>query len=552
MSQLSITEEYARSTVIALLEDGNKRGAAKILWPWIVPNPYRGQIYDDLDAHDFVAIMGHGSASKTFTCVEYFLLDWWTDPQNTALVITSDTLGSMDRRIWSDVKTLWSKTAITMPGVLIDSKRMIVYNHMDKKNAIAGMAAEHSDSQTKIQGLHCKNIRFIIDEADNPYSQSIWMALSNLGTSGNMKGVALANPVNRQSEFGQHAEPVNGWTSLNHAVDSAWMSKKKWWTRWFDGLRSPNIVAEKDEFPFLLTKKGVQDVREGKGETSLEWWSYIRGMYSPQGDQRTIFSPDILVSCRKPLVWYTTTQPIAACDPALEEGGDNCVLGLGIMGHLAHDIKKVGFKLEKSIKIHRKDMSVPASIDKANQIIAICKQHGVEPDHFAIDCTGEGRAVSDHIKFAWNPGKTAPTLDLRFGQGATEQTLTTDSTKKACELYDRFVSELWYGAREWCKLGLVWIPEGLPQELTVDLESRLYGLVGGKDLISIETKREYKKRTKLLSPDHGDMFCVLAYLVRYLARNFKPGLIATPIVKNSLARFKKLGYVGNASYGVKA
>lgn len=544
-----MSEEEVFTWVNASLKQGLKQQVALVLWPWLVQNEWRRRIYAALDAHDYVAIMGHGSASKTFTATEWFLLDWWTEPESTALAITSDTLGSMDRRIWSDIKTLWSKTAIRMPGILIDSKRMIVYSQLDKKNAIAGMAAEDKDSQTKIQGLHTKRVRVIIDEADNKDSQSIWKALSNLSTSGHFKVCALANPANRQSEFGQHCEPPDGWASINPEVDMEWKSKAGWQVLRLDGLNSPNVTAGYDKFPFLLTRKAIEEIREKKGVNSLEWWTYVRAMYSPQGDARTIFTPALLLACRKPLTWYAQTEPIATCDPALEEDGDSCVLSLGLCGRLAEDTKKWGLKLEEQIKIFRKDLSLPASMDKGNQILKILKEKGVSPDHFAIDCTGEGLSISDHIKTAWEPGKVVPTVAVRFGQGATEMLITTEHTKKAFEIYDRFVTELWYGAREWAQLGLVWMADGLPRELTTDLESREYSLDGAKDLISIETKRIYKKRTKLPSCDHGDSFTLMPYLVRLIATGFKPGRFVRE-KGDALASFKKKSYVFNASYGV--
>jgi len=97
-------------------------------------------------------------------------------------VITSDTVPSMDRRIWADFKALWSKSRCKLNGTgeILDSKRMIRRSINDGKNAIHAIAAESDDAQSKIQGLHTKRIRVIIDEADNRYSSSIWAAISNL------------------------------------------------------------------------------------------------------------------------------------------------------------------------------------------------------------------------------------------------------------------------------------------------------------------------------------------------------------------------------------
>lgn len=543
-----VDELELRTYIFELLYAGKKKQASKLIWPWIEPNEWRDKIYDHLESSSHCAIMGHGSAAKTFTSCEWFLLDWWTDPQNTALMITSDTIPAMERRVWSDMKRLWSQTSIPMPGILVDSKRMILYSHLDKKNAIAGVAAEDKDSQTKIQGLHTKRVRVIIDEADNKDSQSVWKAISNLETSGDLKVVALANPSNRMSEFGRHCEPIGGWGS---ELGNRWVSKAGWATLRLNGLESPNLVAGYDKFPFLLTNKAVESIRTKLGTNHPEWFSFVLGTYSPLGDTRTIFSPDILLNCRKPIVWYAETQPIAACDPALEEGGDSCVLALGRMGRLAADYKKTGIQVQKMFPIQQRDPRKPATIDKGDQIIEHLKAHGVEPDHFSIDCTGEGRGISDYIKYAWKPGQTVPTLDVRFGGSPTEMTTTTEDRKPANERFDRFVSELCYVAREWSKLGLVWVPEGISEELPRDAESRLYELIGAKGLISVETKRAMKKRG-LRSPDYFDCYCLLIHLARTLAANtgFKPGIFAKPQGLGMMDRLKKKAYVGNPTYGV--
>lgn len=549
-SQETIDELELYVFIQKLLDAGRKKEASRLIWPWIQPNEWRDKIYDHLEAHPYCAIMGHGSAAKTFTSCEWFLMDWWTHPQITALIITSDTIPAMERRIWSDIKRLWSQTSVPMPGHLIDSKRMIVHDHMDKKNAIAGIAAEDKDSQTKIQGLHTHRVRVIIDEADNKDSQSVWKALSNLKTSGDLKVVALANPSNRMSEFGRHCEPVSGWGSVNVETDTSWESKAGWHVLRLDGLRSPNVVAGYDKFPFLLLNSAVTDIREKKGIHDLEWWTYIRAMYSPLGDARTIFSPDILVNCRKPLTWYADTQPIASCDPALEEGGDACVMTLGRMGRLAADSKKTILKIERMFPILQRDPRKPATIDKGDQIIEHLKAHGVEPDRFAIDCTGEGRGISDYIKFAWHQGQTVPTMDVRFGGDPTDMSITSEDTRKASDRFDRFVSELWYVAREWCKLGLVWVPDGTCYDLPRDLESRLYTLRGAEGKISIEPKKDMKKRG-LKSPDYGDAFCLLIHLARTLAAGFKPGIFKTRTAMPLRQRLKRHEYVGTANYGVE-
>lgn len=502
-----MTQREYMAYILLCLADNDKRKAGRLIWPWMVQNEWTARIWAALDAHPFLCIMGHGSASKSFTAGAWMLLDWWSDMQNTAVIVTSDTIASMSRRIWSDLKLLHSKSHIPMPGILIDSRRMIKHNAIDEKNAIAGIAAEADDAQTKVQGIHTKRVRVIIDEADNRLSGSIWSAISNLETSGEVRVVALANPADRSGHFGRHCEPVDGWSSVNSETDFEWEGKLGWHVLRLDGLQSPNIASKTDRFPFLLTNHGLEAIREKNGEKSPQWWTYVRGWFPPEGAASIIFNQEILAKIpAQPFTWHARRIPIAACDPAFE-GGDACILVLGYAGRLAADPKKTVISATRFIRIQRKNTKVPITIDFAVQIIAHCKAHGVKPENFAVDSTGNALGLSDYIKHTWG----AETLAVTFGQAPTNLKITQEDSLRAADRFDRFVSELWYAAREWMKLGLIHVEHPIPSELTFQLESRTYDLRQQK--IRVETKLEMKERG-LESPDFGDAFCLLVHLVR--------------------------------------
>lgn len=513
----------------------------------MVQNEWTEKVWAAMENHPYVCIMGHGSASKSFTAAAWSLLEWWSYINTTAVIVTSDTIASMSRRIWSDLKLLHSRTHIPMPGILIDSRRILKNSAIDEKNAIAGIAAESDDAQSKIQGIHTQRIRVIIDEADNRLSGSIWSAISNLATSGDLRVVALANPVDRSGHFGRHCEPVGGWSEINPESDFEWEGKLGWHVLRLDGLRSPNIVAKQEKFPFLLTNKGLESIREKDGEKSPQWWTYVRGWFPPEGAASVIFNQEVLSRIPKdPFVWHSTKVPIAACDPAFE-GGDACVLILGYTGRLASDPKKSIISAHRFIRIQRKNTAVPITIDFAEQIIAHCKKHGVKPGNFTIDCTGNALGLSDYIKHTWSH----ETLAVNFGGAPTSMKLTAEDTARAVDRFDRFVSELWYACREWMKLGLFHVEHPIPPELLFQLESRTYDMRGQK--IRIESKIEMKERG-LDSPDFGDALCLLCHLVRVRAEiAYTPAQLAQSEVdkKDPLKKLRKKAFSFRQSYGLK-
>lgn len=538
--ELQSKVQHAVATFIA---SGDKKSAAKLLWPWLTENEQTDKIWACLDKYSYLAIMGHASASKTFTCAAWFLLHWWENCKETAILVTSDTIASMNRRVWSDIKILLSKTSVPMPGLLVDSKRMIKHSQADDKNAIAGIAAESDDAQSKIQGVHTKQIGLLIDEADNKLSKSIWGAMSNLGASGEIKAVALANPVDRIGDFGKNCEPAEGWGSINPESDFEWESRTGWHVLRLDGLRSPNIILGEDKYPFLLTNKGLEDIRKQKGENSLEWWCYVRAWYPPMGTNTSVFTQEIIQKSRGKHIWYGATTKIASCDPAFE-GGDDCVLMLGTMGRLAENPKRTGFVLDKEIIIKRKDTAKPVTIDFGDQIIKILDDEDVEGKNFAIDCTGNALGMSDYIQHARKQAHIA----VNFGGSPTDMLITGEDSKKASERYDRFVTELWYSTREWMKLGLFKIPR-LSRSLEIQLESRLYDLIGAQRKIRVQTKEEMKKNG-FGSPDFGDTACLLCHVVRTRSDTPTPSLFEKKQY-NPMKRFQRQAFNFRQDYGVK-
>lgn len=546
-----ITKQEYAGIFITFLADNNYRAAAAMAWPWFEQNDQTDKIWAAIEKHDKLCIIGHGSASKTFTASVWYLLDWIAYARTTALLLTSSTVDSMKRRIWADFKTLWTKSKVdlSMVGQILESNRMIRQSIHEGKAAVHTVAAESDNAATKIQGLHMPRVRLIFDEADNPYSSSIWPSVTNLETSGHFKGIALANPVDRNSEFGMHVEPVNGWDSVNPEVDFEWEGKLGWHVLRLDGLQSPNILLGEDKYPYLLTNKAVLSTRDNKGTNSPEWWTMIRAWYPPEGLSSCIFPSGLVANCNKPIVWYTTVTKIAFLDPAFE-GGDSCVLSIGVMGRVASNPERTAVEMSKQITIKRKDMSKSLAFDYADQIADILKQEGVQDHNFGVDTTGTQSAFCDVL--CEKIGKNI--MRVNFGGGATNRKVTNEDSVTANERYKNFVTELWFVGREWMRLGLVYI-KSPSRDLRIQLESRLYELKGkdaksGRQLVQAEPKKDMKSRG-LTSPDEGDSFCGLIHVARTRAQGFVPGSFRDQTTEGAKKFFTKNASVWTMNYGVE-
>jgi hypothetical protein len=381
----------------------------------------------------------------------------------------------------------------------------------------------------------------MVDEADNKYSRSIWKAISNLGSSGELKVVALANPIDRSSEFGRHCEPIDGWSSINPDADYEWDSRMGYRVLRLDALRNPNLVLGYDKYPYMAGNKYVNEIRVNEGEHSLDWWCFVRAWYAPEGSIQRIFSPDVIEKACQPFTFYTHVTPCGACDPAFE-GGDDCVVLFGQMGRLDDNVK-FGLRVNEYIKIKRKDVTKPVTIDFGDQIIQLCKDRSIDPLNFCLDSTGNALGLSDYIRHTWSHS----VLPVTFGGSPTKMHITGNDSKVAEDRFDRFVSELWYVAREWCKSGLVWIRDA-PRDLKAQLEGRLYELMPASQKIKVESKERMKKRG-LDSPDYGDALCLLVHLVRTRSQGYIPSF--NPGKKqDKLRAFRKNASDWEQTYGV--
>lgn len=537
-----------RSFVCAFLAAGDKKKAARLLWPQIVQNEQSDLIFDRLEREPFMCVMGHASASKTFTAAQWFLLDWWSYPGKTATMVTSDTIASLSRRVWNDILQLFLSTKVDMPGVVNKTKRMIQYRENDEKHAIACLAAEARDSQSKIQGVHTERMRVLIDEADNKFSNSIWSAIANLGASGDLKVAALANPEDQTSEFAQYAEPTDGWSSINADRDLEWKSRKKYHVLRLDGARSPNVLAKKDIYPFLLTLKGVKEIEDKNGEESIEWWKYYRAMYAPTSATNTFFTQALLDRCvNQKLVWYSSIQTFGGLDVSFGlEGGDKCVLCVTHVGRVADDPSSLGIRVRKFHILKRTRFEMTVTEDIASQALRIMEDEGLDAANLAIDVGGaNGQGVADYIQM-----KTERTpIGVNSGESASEIKILPEDRRLPVERYTNMATELWAAASQWAGVGRIEIADA-PRDFVIQILARRYHNAG-KGKIGIESKKKMSDpRRGLKSPDEADSFCLAIHAVRMKMSGLSPSHDRVRVEANRKSRKLRVRTtIYNQTYG---
>lgn len=485
------------------------KNAANLIWPEIIWNPWLERQLESLCENDWVSWTGCAASGKTYASSIYALIWWLSDPTHSSVILSSTTAKMIRKRAWANIQQLWRTSNGQFPGNMVDSKTTLQATKGDDKNAIFAIAVldgSTSKAVANIQGIHSERILAIVDEAtDTP--EAAFEATANLSKGcKTFQFLAIGNPHSTLDEHGRFSEPVDGWDSVGIETDE-WATKRGVCLR-FDGMRSPNIEAGKTKWDFLITQEQIDASLKYEGENSPRFWKYTRGMWSPEGVCKTVLSETM---CHKYRVNGThifgrKSHIIAGLDPAF--GGDRCVLRFAKYGDLRNGLMGVEFTDIVYIQLNTQS-SEPIHFQIAKQVKEACVSRGCEPQHLAVDATGEGGGLCDILHKEWS----SQIRRVEFGGKASQLPTTQEDPRPSHEAYANRVTELWFSVREWVIREQV---KGLDHETIIEFCQRMFD--DEKRKIVVERKVDMKGRTGQ-SPDLADA----AALIVEMARNLGAG-----------------------------
>lgn len=526
---------------------GHFRKAAGILWPKLVWHDWLERQIQSLCDNQWVAWAGCAASGKTFAASLFAIVWWMSDASNTTVVLTSTTAKMIRKRAWAVIRKLHSD-APGIGGNMVDSKTMLQAKKGDDKSAIFGQAVAEGDTAkavANIQGIHNRRVMVIIDEAtDTP--EAAFDACANL-YSGCSEFICLVigNPASRFDAMGQFCEPADGWKSVT-VDDEEWETReqlngKRGVVLRFDADKSPNVIAGKTLYPFLVKDSDLQGARRRFGDSSPLYWKFYRGFWAPDGVIKTIFTENLVAKVNGTGMFIFIGNrffKVAGCDPAFG-GGDRPVLQFGECGDVASGL---GINLARRILLRIDAGSrTPVHFQLAEQIQKHCQDEGVDPNRFGLDATGEGGGLADIISRQWSNR----IVRVEFGGMASEDPVSSEDPRSCRDVYQNMVAQLWFQAREYLIAEQL---RGLDASVIKEFCNRLYDDIT-KPKIQLQTKREMKLAFGF-SPDYADAACVMLEVAR------RSGLILIPKYDrpnapssgNWLDFVKKLDQVHNESY----
>lgn len=478
--------------------------------------------------NQMLSVSGCSGSGKTDWAAVWAIINWLCDPLGTKVMVTSTSLKASRRRIWGSIEDYWSALPdhIRSIGRLASSFGVIRVSDQTGFRAsercglelIPGERSKEKEATGKIIGIHNRRILLICDELPELSPALMQAAISNLTNNPWCQAVGLGNPASYFDAHGIFSTPKDGWKSINENSDE-WETVYGYAIR-FDAVKSPNILAGKEIYPYLPTLARLEDAKKRMGESSFGFYRQWRGYFPPEGGEQTVFSDTDIVffganSTR--VTWATPPTAVCGFDPGFTNDGDRSICYFGLLGHNTDNVMVLLLTEYIVLKDDASDRTTPRNFQIVRAFKAACELRGVLPANAGVDISG-APAFGDIISSEWS--KTVH--KVQFGGSSSGWRVGADkvSTK---ERYANRVTELYFEARNYMSRGqIIGVCPDLARELTARRFSTGNGAGSGvsnyrQSTVCIEPKRRLKARVGS-SPDVADGMAVLFDVCRMKLR----------------------------------
>lgn len=548
LGQPRVNEETAALTMLntALrwcLDRDRKDLAAKLLWTptQFTPEPRSVRlIWNAVEKHQFVLLMGASSMGKTYTPGVYLFLEWLRDPEYTLVRAIGPSENHLRDNLFTHLVMLHQNASIPLPGVVQDL--FIGLNPKNRKGGLAGTVIPQGKANKgagRLQGgkrsprkkAHpvfgkMSRLFILLDEIEN-IAQGIFVDLNNLTSNidsdvdGGFKVIGSFNPKEPSAPPARLSCPKSegGWKDFDVDTDEEWESAAGFHVVRLDAERCENVVSGKTIYPGLQTKAGLLKLEAlSGGKTSAGYYTFGRGAYPPQGTDETLFYTALLDARLATPLWVGQTWPVGGSDLALEGGAHaqfcdgTFGMATGVRlpnGHIEAFRDASGAPRARPALYAREINPMPKSdtMPMARSVMNKSLSHRIDPSWLAVDRTGVGSGVHDLLKGMWGP-----VIGVNYSEGSSDTKILEEDSAPASEMYGRIDSELWIAARRLTEHGFIWFNPamGARAVLWQQLCGRKYN-PSKRD--RVESKGEYKSRGNP-SPDEADAFTLMVHAMR--------------------------------------
>lgn len=393
------------------------------------------------------AVKASHAVGKSFLASR--LIAWWiaAHPPGEAFVVsTAPTFAQVRGILWREIGKAVRKAEANghpVPG-RVNQTEWLLGNELVGYGRKPGDHDEHS-----FQGIHAKYVLVVIDEACGVPRQ-LWTAVEAITTGSECRILAIGNPDDPATEFGEVCKPGSVWNAIS--VPAACTPN-------FTGEDVPAKVAE-----LLVEPQWVEDLKASRGESSPEYVSKVLAEFPDSSTDTLIPYGQIVRAQEREL----------APGPQVELGVDVARYGT--------DETVIYRRLGPVARLHGVFGQQPTTETTGRVIAAMRETHAVLAK---VDGVGVGGGVVDQlVEHGW------AVADMQAGQRALDP-----------ETFLNARAEWYWGLRQRFEAGDIDLDPD-DGELAAQLSQIKYKYTS-RGQLQIESKDDMKKRG-LSSPDRAD------------------------------------------------
>lgn len=495
--------------------------------------------------YNTITLAGGAATGKSFDAARIAILFWLANPTGRTVLVASTSLSDLESRIWGYIKRFYLIEAdVPMPGRMYSAQSpKILMRREDSVHGMFALPLQKGSSQrtaSTLIGRHPdEGFLAIIDEGTDVTPGFIDAVPNWQQGVETFQLIVIGNSCSKFDPHGLLSKPLHGWHTVDPDYDSEWETKNGV-CLYFDCYQSPAIIDPSKEkrdklSKFLFTDTSINEAKIKYGENTPNFWRFVRGFW-PQDDlNKTILTP---IMCDKfdvegQVEWEGTVTllRLAGLDPAFHSDGDDCVFRWATLGLATSGKMVLDFGGKDNIRYIRIDDSSkePAEYQILHQTKTLCAELNIPPKQLAVDVWGSGSGLGAIFTKEWS----RDIYQVCSSGHASERLVSLQSTDRACDVYDRRVTELWFSLRQLVQTEQI---KGLDKISVEQFCTRTYEWKSNK--YKIEPKNEYKVRlgkvdSHYKSPDEADSVCFIVDLAREFF-NFISTNTATEITQENI------------------
>lgn len=505
-------------------------------------------------------LIGCQNASKSASSVRIGFACLYIDPEYSAVYVANPFDNAADSTIWGEIEHVWDSmchhhpcpTNDRAPAFFPDAKvyansSIEVIPNIPKAARIELRNVKHVGKYkgTKAKMDRDNNIRgillMLIDEVNEIDNDSFLGMLNNLVSQDNFFVVTSQNFKDVEDMGGRLTEPSgkfggpSTFDELDVEQDIIWHSAVSSITLRFDGLKAPNILAQRVIYKYLFKQANLDLLKDNYGEASPEWFSQCRSFPIRGGDANSVLTQAKVSQSRHTDRIFSIDRildNLGFCDPsfggrdkALWENGKTAIITTTDAEGSREQIQVLLFtehtrtlKLDKdatynefwidrvkSIGVSISDIVPGSQVSYEDQIAIQCAEHnrreGVVPAAFGFDFSMRPDIVSSMNRFigfeahAFDYAAKPTGYYLHSYKQNTEDCCFNQVDELAFLCADLFNSRQIRGG-DFIEVG------------TLQLMRTRYETKNGK--YKVERKADFKARWSNVSPDHRDTLMGIA------------------------------------------